>query len=203
MTAAGCGCSAWLPLCLASTARCLCRHAFTAHLPRAHSVRRLSLIKAQPRDELLLQRQWEILGRVVCSGWYRAGLRSGRRARRCRPSWGFWPTPLFRLPLGPAEQEVGHGPRGEPSHLIRASPDRPASPLFPQGLCRSRAARRPTRANMSVWPPTAPASATPRLPTSTCEVGNAAPRSKAGTCPVPSPSLLGLSASGLPCPLQT
>lgn len=66
-----------------------------------------------------------------------------------------------------------------------------------------RAARRPTRANTSVWPPTALACATPHLPTSTCEVGNAASRSKAGTHHILSPSLLGLTASGLPCPLQT
>ena len=53
-----------------------------------------------------------------------------------------------------------------------------------------------------MWPPTAPACATRHPPTSTCEVGNTASRSKTGTRPTCLPSL-GLTASGLPCPLQT
>lgn len=65
-----------------------------------------------------------------------------------------------------------------------------------------KAVRRLTRANTNVWPPTAPACATRHPPTSTCEVGNTASRSKTGTRPTCLPSL-GLTASGLPCPLQT
>nr|CCQ43821.1 alternative protein PTPRS [Homo sapiens] len=44
-----------------------------------------------------------------------------------------------------------------------------ASNSCDQEPCRLKAVRKPTRANMSVWPPTAPACATPHLPTSTCE----------------------------------
>lgn len=47
-----------------------------------------------------------------------------------------------------------------------------------------RAVRRRTKANMSAWLPTVPACAIPHPPTSTCEVGNAVSRSKAGTRPV-------------------
>lgn len=64
-------------------------------------------------------------------------------------------------------------------------------PLFPQEPCRSRAARRLTRASMSAWPPTAPACVTPHPPTSTCEVGPPAPTgppSFSGSQPLGSPA---------------
>lgn len=79
---------------------------------------------------------------------------------------------------------------GASAHLVGLPGVRPLTPaphsLCPplQGPCRSRAARRRTRANTNAWPPTAPVSATRRLPTSTCEVGTGDP---ARPLPFPAP----------------
>lgn len=161
-------------------------------------------MKQQPHDQLLFHCEWRICWGIWCVQAL-VGLEVwGWRSYKAWPSWGF--SPLICL-SGPAS--TGDRPDNtlvgqlSPAHSWAPLSRTKLSPLFPQEPCRLKAVRKPTRANMSVWPPTAPACATPHLPTSTCEVGNAVSRSKAGTRPVPSPSLLGLTASGLPRPLHT